>query len=279
MAEKTASLTVLGGPLAGTRCVLPETGTVTIGSAPDSTLPLDLPTVSPFHARIEVEAGRVTVHDTGADRELHVNDNPLEPGGTVLRNGDILWLGVPGEDEVVMLQCILPRRPARGALSGHPARGAGAADVPTGPRDAHARRRDPGALVLRRGRLPRRPRRAWRPSPCARSRRGPRRRWRSSRRICSPARRRPPSPRRPRRSRRRRRKFGTGGDLRTTGGRRAGLRRAEPPRRDRGGDGRRRRGARHRGARGTRRAWSSSRTPRPSWSKRPRSTSRHHPRS
>src|SRR5512136_1089453 len=111
MAEKTASLTVLGGPLAGARCVLPESGTVTIGSAPGSTLQIDLPTVSPFHARIEVEAGRVTVHDTGAEREVHVNDNPLDPGGTVLRNGDILWLGMPGEHEVVMLQCILPRRP------------------------------------------------------------------------------------------------------------------------------------------------------------------------
>ncbi len=112
MSEKAASLTVLGGPFAGTRCVLPESGTVTIGSAPGSLLRLDLPTVSPFHARIAVDAGRVTVHDTGAERTVHVNDNPLEPGGTVLRNGDILWLGAPGEDDVVMLQCILPRRPA-----------------------------------------------------------------------------------------------------------------------------------------------------------------------
>ena len=110
MAEtKSAALTVLGGPFAGTRCVLPESGTVTLGSAPGSTLRLDLPTVSPYHARIVVEAGRVTVHETGAERALHVNDNPLEPGGTVLRNGDILWLGAPGEDDVVMLQCILPR--------------------------------------------------------------------------------------------------------------------------------------------------------------------------
>ena len=44
MAEtKSASLTVLGGPLAGTRCVLPESGTVTLGSAPGSGLRLDLP--------------------------------------------------------------------------------------------------------------------------------------------------------------------------------------------------------------------------------------------
>ena len=67
MAEaKTASLTVLGGPLAGLRSVLPESGTLTIGSSPGSGLHLDLPTVSPYHARVVVEEGRVTVHDTGA---------------------------------------------------------------------------------------------------------------------------------------------------------------------------------------------------------------------
>ena len=109
---KTASLTVLGGPLAGLRQVLPESGTLTIGSSPGSGLQLDLPSVSPYHARVVVEEDRVTVHDTGSTRVVHVNDNPLERGGTVLRNGDILWLGPPGEDAVVMLQCILPRRPA-----------------------------------------------------------------------------------------------------------------------------------------------------------------------
>jgi hypothetical protein len=131
MAEKTASLTVLGGPFAGTRCVLPESGTVTVGSALDSTLQLDLPTVSPFHARIEVESGRVTVHDTGADRALHVNDNPLEPGGTVLRNGDILWLGTPGEDDVVMLQCCCRGAPSVDAVPVEPDASPSAAATPT----------------------------------------------------------------------------------------------------------------------------------------------------
>lgn len=108
----TASLTVLGGPLAGARCVLPERGAITVGSEVGSTLRLDLPTVSPTHARILVEGGRVSVYGTGAGREIHVNDNPVEAGGTVLRNGDILWLGSPGDDDVVMLQCVLPRRPS-----------------------------------------------------------------------------------------------------------------------------------------------------------------------
>jgi pSer/pThr/pTyr-binding forkhead associated (FHA) protein len=122
--NKTASLTVLGGPLAGTQTDLPDKGTLTIGSSPDSTLYLDLLAVSPFHARVVVDAGRVTVHDTGSSRPVHVNDSAVGSEGMELRNGDILWLGAPGDDEVVMLQCILPKRvdtpaltPPPGALS------------------------------------------------------------------------------------------------------------------------------------------------------------------
>jgi len=107
--NKTASLTVLGGPLAGTQSELPESGTLTIGSSPDSSLYLDLPAVSPYHARIVIGAGRITAHDTGSSRTVHVNDNAIGPEGTELRNGDILWLGAPGDDDVVMMQCILPR--------------------------------------------------------------------------------------------------------------------------------------------------------------------------
>src|SRR5262245_42663173 len=127
MSDKTASLTVLGGPLAGTHCPLPEDGTVTIGSAPGSTLYLDLPAVSPYHARVVVEGGRITVHDTGSARTVHINDNPLEREGTELRNGDILWLGRPGEEDVVMMQCILPRRTPTSPTGAAPA----AAPAPT----------------------------------------------------------------------------------------------------------------------------------------------------
>ena len=127
MAEsKTPSLTVLGGQLAGTQCSLPEDGTFTIGSAPGSSLYLDLPGVSPYHARVVVEGSKVTVHDTGSSRTVHVNDNALDREGTELRNGDILWLGVPGEEDVVMMQCILPRR----APAPAPVRAARAAEPP-----------------------------------------------------------------------------------------------------------------------------------------------------
>jgi hypothetical protein len=113
MAEvKKASLTVLGGPLAGTRTLLPDDAEVTIGSSEECALCLEIPTVSPVHARLVMEGGQITVFGVGAERPLHVNDSPVGPQGTGLRNGDILWLGTPGEDDVVMLQCILPRRPA-----------------------------------------------------------------------------------------------------------------------------------------------------------------------
>lgn len=116
MAEaKKASLTVLGGPLAGTRTLLPDDAEVTIGSSEECALCLEQPSVSAVHARLVTQGGQITVFATGAERPLHVNDSPVAGGGLPLRNGDILWLGTPGEDDVVMLQCILPRRPAASA--------------------------------------------------------------------------------------------------------------------------------------------------------------------
>jgi hypothetical protein len=114
---KKASLTVLGGPLAGAHTELPDDGVVTVGSGPDCTLHLDAPNVRPLHARLVLEGGRATVFSTGAEPPVHVNDNPLGDESATLRNGDILWLGVPGENDVVMLQCILPP-PARAAAPG-----------------------------------------------------------------------------------------------------------------------------------------------------------------
>ena len=130
MVEKKASLTVLGGPLAGLRCVLPDSGIVTIGSASGSTLRLDTPGVSPYHARLTVREGRITVHETGAERRLHVNDDPLDLDGTVLRNGDILWLGPPGEEDVVMLQCGVPSAPVAGPMAAKIAPGGPFAPTP-----------------------------------------------------------------------------------------------------------------------------------------------------
>ena len=107
---KKASLTVLGGPLAGARCVLPDSGVVTIGSDEGSGLLLALPGVGPLHAQVVVAPGSVTVYEEGEHR-VFVNDSPVGEGGTLLHNGDVVWLGSPGDDDAVMLQCLLPRRP------------------------------------------------------------------------------------------------------------------------------------------------------------------------
>src|SRR5438034_1070825 len=107
---KKPSLTVLGGPMAGTRFVFEEGSQhISVGSDEGSSFRLQLPGVSPSHARIVIEAGGVTIYAVGGEAGLHVNDNKVDQGGTPLRNGDIVWLGTPGDVDVVMLQCILPR--------------------------------------------------------------------------------------------------------------------------------------------------------------------------
>jgi pSer/pThr/pTyr-binding forkhead associated (FHA) protein len=139
MAEvKTPSLTVLGGPLAGLSCPLPDSGTVTVGSAPESTLRLDLPGISPLHACLVIEEGQAVLYDAGSESRLHVNDNPVDAAGTVLRNGDILWLGTPGEDGVLMLQCILPSTRKAESIARAAGRGAETPAPPSAPRPASA---------------------------------------------------------------------------------------------------------------------------------------------
>src|SRR5206468_6290314 len=59
---KKPSLTVLGGPMAGTRFVFEEgTQHISVGSDESSSFRLQLPGVSPSHARIVIEAGGVKI--------------------------------------------------------------------------------------------------------------------------------------------------------------------------------------------------------------------------
>ncbi len=112
MAEKKASLTVLGGPLAGTRFVLEDVGPeVLLGADASCRFRLALAGVSPHHARVQIGPTGFTIEDAGSEQGLHVNDSRVSTA-TPLRNGDIVWLGTPGEADVVMLQCILPARAA-----------------------------------------------------------------------------------------------------------------------------------------------------------------------
>ena len=127
---KKASMTVLGGPLSGQRFLLPESGPATIGSADEASFSLALGSVAPYHLRMEIEGGRVTVFSQGGP--VAVNDDAVRAEGTVLRNGDIVWLGNPGADEAVMLQCVLPRQAPATAVEA-PAADAGLTQPPAAP--------------------------------------------------------------------------------------------------------------------------------------------------
>lgn len=112
MEESTAnqaSLTVLGGPKAGLRFVIEDSvDNIVIGSDPSCRFHIDLPGVSPVHARLWIDPQGVTVYETNSPRGLYINDDRVVAQAP-LRNGDILWLGTPGDEEVVMIQCRLPQ--------------------------------------------------------------------------------------------------------------------------------------------------------------------------
>ena len=109
---KPPCLTVLGGPMAGNRFVLQDgVANILIGSDPVCAFHLPLPGVGAMHARLTVEPQGVSLWEAGSSRGVHVNDSKVE-GSAPLRNGDIIWLGTPGDEDVVMLQVILPRVPS-----------------------------------------------------------------------------------------------------------------------------------------------------------------------
>src|SRR5258706_4940770 len=91
------SLTILGGPMGGKALVLEEdVDNILIGSDPSCRFHLPLPGVSPIHARLWVDLQGITVYDTNSPQGLYVNDDRVV-GQSLLRNGDILWLGSPGD--------------------------------------------------------------------------------------------------------------------------------------------------------------------------------------
>lgn len=110
-----ASLTVVGGPLAGTVLTIDDAvDEILVGSDPDCRLSLDLPGVSPIHARVWRDLGGITVYDTRSPRGVYVNDARVADQAA-LRDGDALWLGPPGDPDSVQLQCRLPEDSVLGA--------------------------------------------------------------------------------------------------------------------------------------------------------------------
>src|SRR5882762_6820718 len=118
MAEKRPSLNVLSGPLSGRKLVLEDAvDNILIGSDTSCGFVLDTPGVSPIHARLWVDLNGATVYDTNSPNGVYVNDDRVVKEAAV-RNGDILWLGPPGEEGSVLIQCILPPPPS--AAEGSP---------------------------------------------------------------------------------------------------------------------------------------------------------------
>jgi len=106
-----SSLTVLGGALNGKSLVL-DGGVheALVGSASTCHLQLSQPGVSPLHARVLVDGSGVRVKDAGSPRGIFVNDDRVADVRP-LRDGDVLWLGPPGDPESVMLQCRIAPEP------------------------------------------------------------------------------------------------------------------------------------------------------------------------
>ena len=80
-------------------------GEVLIGSDSSCHLVLDLPTISPIHAKIWHDLGDSRVLDTSAPRGVYVNTERVEKE-TRLDEGDMLWLGPPQEAGSVCIRCV-----------------------------------------------------------------------------------------------------------------------------------------------------------------------------
>ena len=101
---RLVALTVLGGALHGRRHNPDEVVTeILIGSDPDCHLVVDLPGVSPIHARIWADLDQSVVYETRAPRGLYVNTDRVE-GQASIDEGDVLWLGPPQEPDSVCVQ-------------------------------------------------------------------------------------------------------------------------------------------------------------------------------
>ncbi len=115
-----ASLTVVAGPLTGARLDIDDAiDEVLVGSDPGCRLALELPGVSPIHARLWLDPAGLTVFDTHSARGVFVNDTRVE-GQASVRDRDVLWLGPPGDPDSVMIECRIEQAavPAPGPAEG-----------------------------------------------------------------------------------------------------------------------------------------------------------------
>src|SRR6266704_473476 len=120
--QRLSSLSVLGGALRGAKVEVDVVDEVLIGSDPGCSFHLDLPGISPIHARLWVDLNGAVVHDTRSPTGVFVNFDRVE-GQSPVREGDVIWLGPPQEPGSVLIQC--------GFVAGDPADYPGAAPPAT----------------------------------------------------------------------------------------------------------------------------------------------------
>src|SRR6266571_5549523 len=101
---RLSSLSVLGGALRGAKVEVDVVDEVLIGSDPGCSFHLDLPGISPIHARLWVDLNGAVVHDTRSPTGVFVNFDRVE-GQSPVREGDVIWLGPPQEPGSVLIQC------------------------------------------------------------------------------------------------------------------------------------------------------------------------------
>src|SRR5688572_32048887 len=94
----TPTLTILSGPQSGSWVPL-ESETL-IGS--DPSCQIRIPSAGPVHARIAWEGQGFVIYESPSG--VWLNDDRVV-GSAVIREGDILWLGTPGDPVSIMLQC------------------------------------------------------------------------------------------------------------------------------------------------------------------------------
>ncbi len=102
---RLVSLSILGGSLHGRRHNPDEVvAEILIGSDPGCQLVVDLPGISPIHAKVWADLNESTVYDTSAPRGVYVNAERVEHKAPIGER-DVLWLGPPQEPDSVCIQC------------------------------------------------------------------------------------------------------------------------------------------------------------------------------
>jgi IPT/TIG domain len=101
--EDRSSLAILSGPQSGSRVALDAAETL-IGSDPRCLV--RILSASPIQATVIQDGNGYAILDGGSATGVWVNDDRVV-GRTPLRDGDIIWLGAPGDPASSMIQCKL----------------------------------------------------------------------------------------------------------------------------------------------------------------------------